>query len=63
MGQLYNDMPWLFRGLALHLQDKDKLEEKTSTIFNLFTINSEGDLSKVLGTQRNNIRKVEDILS
>ena len=61
--QPYNDNLCLFRALALHLHGNEKLEEETSTIFNLFSDNSEErDVSKLQGVHLNDNPKVEDLL-
>ena len=38
--QPYKDNLCLFRALAFHFHEKEKLEEETSKLFNLFLINS-----------------------
>ena len=59
----FNDNLCLFRALALHLYGNEKLEEETSTTFNLFHLNSEeGDASNFEGVHFNDIPKVEDLL-
>ena len=61
--QVYNDNLCLFRALALHLHGNEKLDEETSSFFNLFHNNSgEGDISKFQGVHLNDIPKVEDLL-
>ena len=61
--QPYNDNLCLFRALALNLHGKEKLEEETSKIFNLFLNNcEEGDPSKFQGVHMTDIPKVEEML-
>ena len=53
----------MFRALAVHLHDNDKLEEKTSKAFNFFLLNCrKGDPSRFQGVHMNVIPKVEDSL-
>ena len=61
--QPYNDNLCLFGAVALHLFGKERLEEETSKIFNLF-LNScgEADPSKFLGVHMTDIPKVEEML-
>ena len=61
--QPYNDNLCFFRTGALHLFGKERLEEETSKIFNLFLNNSEeGDVSKFQGVLLNDFPKAEDLL-
>ena len=61
--ETFNDNLCLFRALALHLHDNEKLEDETSKNFNLFLNNSEeGDVSQFQGVHLNDIPKVEDLL-
>ena len=61
--QPYIDNLCLFRALAPHLHGKEKLEEETSKIFELFPNNSgEGDPSKFQGVHMTDIPKVEEML-
>ena len=61
--QPYNDNLCLFRGVALHLQGNEKLEEGTSETSNLLLLNwEEKDPSKFQAVHMNDIRKIEDML-
>ena len=61
--QPYNDNLCLFRAVALHLFGKERLEEETSKIFNLFLNNcGEGDPSKFQGVHMTDTQKVEEML-
>ena len=62
--QPYNDNLCLFRALALHLHGTQRLEEKTSKLFNLF-INLLDRLNHnhFQGVQMNDIPSVEDVLT
>ena len=61
--QPYNDNLCLFRALALHMHGNQRLEEKTSKLFNLF-INKMDRLSpnQFQGVHMNDIPNVEDLL-
>ena len=53
----------LFRALALHLHAKERLEEETSKLFNLFLVNSTNPVpSKFQGVCMDEIPSVEDIV-
>ena len=57
------DILCLFRALALHLHGNERLEEKTSKLFNLFLVNStKPDPSKFQGNCMDDIPSVEDIV-
>ena len=59
----FKDNLCLFIALALHLHGKERLEEETSKLFNLFLINSTNhDLSKLHGVCMDDIPSVEDIV-
>ena len=59
----YKDNLCLFRALALHLHGKERLEEETSKLFNLFFIHSTNpDPSKFHGVCMDDIPSVEDIV-
>ena len=59
----YKDNLCLFRALALHLHGKERLEEKTSKLFNLFLANSTNpDHSKIQGVCMDDVPSVEDIV-
>ena len=59
----YKDYICLFRELALHLHENERLEEGTSKLFNLFLINSTNpDPSKFQGVCMDDIPFVEDIV-
>ena len=59
----YNDSLCLFRSVALHLFDNERLEEETSKLFNLFLFNSTNpDPSKFQGVCMDDIPSVEDIM-
>ena len=59
----YKDNLCLFRALALHLHGNERLEEETSTSFNLFLVNSTNpDPSKIHGVCMDDIPSVEDIV-
>ena len=59
----YKDNLCLFRALALHLHENERLEEATSKLFNLFLINSTNpDPSKFQGVYMDDIPSVEDIV-
>ena len=61
--QPYKDNLCLFRALALHLHENERLEEETSKLFNLFLINSTNpDPSKFQGVCMDDIPSVEDIV-
>ena len=62
--QPYNDNLCLFRALALHLHDTQRLEEKTSKLFNLF-INKMDGLSpnQFHGVHMKDSPTVEDLLT
>ena len=61
--KLYNDNLCLFRALALHLHGNERLEEKTSKLFNLFLVNSTNpDPSKFQGAGMDDIPSVEDMV-
>ena len=61
--QPYNDNLCLFRAVALHLFDNERLEEEKSKIFNLFLNNcGEGDPSKFQGAHMTDFPKVEEML-
>ena len=62
--QPYDDNLCLFRALALHLHDTQRLEEETSKMFILF-INKRDGLSadQLQGVQMNDIPIVEDLLT
>ena len=61
--QPYHDNLCLFRAVALHLFGNERLEEKTSKIFNLFLNNcGEGDPSKFQGVHMTDIPKDEDLM-
>ena len=61
--QPYNGNLCLCRALALNLHGNEKLEEKTSKIFDLFLNNcGEGDPSKFQGVHITDIPKVEEML-
>ena len=58
--QPYNYSLCLFRTLALHLHENEKLEKETSKNFNLFLKNSEkNDPSKIQGVHVTDIPKVK----
>ena len=58
----YKDNLCLFRALALHLHGKERLEEETSKIFNLFLNNCwQRDPSKFQGVRMTGIPKVEEM--
>ena len=60
----YKDNLCLFRALALHLHGKERLDEETSKLFNLFLVNSTNpDPSKFQGVCMDDIPSVEDIVS
>ena len=53
----------MFRALALHLHDNEKLDEETSKIFNLLLNNSEKvDVSNFQTVNLNDLPKVDDLL-
>ena len=57
----YKDNLCLFRALALHLHGNERLEEKTSKLFNLFLVNSTNpDPSKFQGVCMDDTPSVED---
>ena len=59
----YNDNLCLFRALALHLHGNERLEEKTTKLFNLFLDNSTNpDPSKFQVVCMDDIPSVEDIV-
>ena len=59
----YMDNLCLFRALALHLHGNERLEEKTSKLFNLFLVTSTNpDPSKFQGVCMDDIPSVEDIV-
>ena len=59
----YNDNLCLFRAVALHFYGNERLEEKTSKLFNLFFINSTNpDPSKFQGVCMGDIPSVEDLV-
>ena len=59
----FKDNRCLFRALALHLHETDRLEEETSNLFNLFLVNSTNpDPSKFQGVCTEDIPSVEDIV-
>ena len=59
----YNDNVCLFRAVALHLFDNDRLEEETSKVFNLFVNNSTNpDPSKFYRVCMDDISSVQDII-
>ena len=59
----YKDNLCLFRALALHLHENERLEEETSKLFNLFLVNSTNpDPSKFQGVCMDDIPSVEDIV-
>ena len=59
----YNDILCLFRAVALHLFGNERLEEKTSKIFNIFLDNcGEADPSNFQGVHTTDIPKVEEQL-
>ena len=59
----YKDNLCLFRALAFHLHGKERLEEETSKLFNLFLVNSTNpDPSKFQGVCIDDIPPVEDIV-
>ena len=61
--QPYNDNLCLFRALAIHLHGNEKLEEETSTFFNLrLKNNEERNVSKFQSVHFNGIAKVEYLL-
>ena len=61
--QPYNDNLCLFRALALHLHGNQKLEEKTSKIFNSFMNRMDGlTPPQFQGVHMNDIPVVEDLL-
>ena len=62
--QPYDDNLCLFRALALHLHGNQRLEDKTSKLFNLF-INKMDELScnQFQGVHMNNIPTVENLLT
>ena len=59
----YKDFPCFSRALALHLHGKERLEDETSKLFNLFPINSTNpDPSKFQRVCMDDIPSVEDIV-
>ena len=59
----YQDNLCLFRALALHLHENERLEDETSKLFNLFLVNStKSDPSKFQGVCMDVIPSVEDIV-
>ena len=61
--QPYKDNLCIFRALALHLHGNERLEEKTSKLFNSFLVNSTNpDPSKFQGVCMDDIPSVEDIV-
>ena len=59
----YKDNLCLFRALALHLHGKERLEEETSKLFNLFLVNSTNpEPSNFQGVCMDDIPSVEDIV-
>ena len=59
----YKDNLCFFRAIALHLHGKERLEEETSKIFNLFLNNCGGaDPSKFQAVHMTDIPKVEEML-
>ena len=62
--QPYNDNLCLFRALALHMHGNQRLEEKTSKIFNLFINKIDGfKTDQFQGVHINDISFVEDLLT
>ena len=62
--QLYNDNSCLFRALALHLDGTQRLEKKTSNIFNLIINKMDGlSANQFRGVLMNDILFVEDPLT
>ena len=60
----YKDNLCLFRALALHFHENERLEEETSKLFNLFLVNSTNpDPSKFQGVCMDDIPSVEDIVA
>ena len=60
----YNDNLCLFRALALHLHGTQRLEEKTSKLFNLFINKVDGlTADQFQGVHMNDIPIVEDLLT
>ena len=59
----YKDNFCLFRALALHLHENERLEGETSKLFNLFLVNSTNpDPSKFQGVCMDDIPSVEDLV-
>ena len=59
----YKDNLCLFRALALHLHENERLEEETSKIFKIFLNNcGEADPSKFQGVHMTDIPKLEEML-
>ena len=62
--QPYNDNLSLFRALALHMHGSQRLEVKTSELFNLFINKMDGlTLNQFQGVHMNDIPTVEDLLT
>ena len=60
--QPYNDNLYLFRALALHLHATQRLEEKTSNLFNLFIEKKDGlSADQLQGVHMNDIPIFEDL--
>ena len=60
----YKDNLCLFRALALHLHENERIEEETSKLFNLFLVYSTSpDPSKFQGVCMDDIPSVEDIVT
>ena len=62
--QPYNDHLCLFRALALHMHGKQRLQEETSKLFNLFIDKMDGmTRNQFQGVHMNDIPIVEDLLT
>ena len=62
--QAYNDNLCLFRALALHMHAIQRLEEETSSVFNLFINKMDGlSADQFQGVHMNDIPTVEDLLT
>ena len=62
--QPYNDNLCLFRALILHMHGKQRLEEETSKLFNLFIIKMDGlNSNQFQGVHTNDIPTVEKLLT
>ena len=59
----YVDNLCLFRALALHLHEKERLEEETSKLINLFLVNSTNpETSKIQGVCMDDVPSVENLV-